>query len=106
MTLMIPFRFTILQFLQIFLTEARTFIILTPKRSVIYFFKIGLIASPETTISPLEECNVLEYNGEEAINLLFFSTESQAKEYLDYLTEQEALKQLEELLTNEKESKD
>ncbi len=50
-----------------------------------YFFRSPLIASPEATISSLKDCNTLEFNSEEAINLVFFSTETQAQNYKDFL---------------------
>ncbi|MFH1425623.1 MAG: hypothetical protein ABIG28_02755 [archaeon] len=55
--------------------------------SMIYFIlfseKKGPIASPEN-VENLEECGVVKYSGEDAINVVFFSSKEDAEEYVDY----------------------
>lgn len=38
-------------------------------------------------IKNLEQCNILEFNGEEKLNLVFFGTEKESRDYTDYFLE-------------------
>ena len=51
--------------------------------SIITIFSLN----KNTSLSPknLEKCNTLAYNGKDKINLVFFSSEEQAKKYSDFL---------------------
>ena len=42
-------------------------------------------SSPQSSPTNLEDCNTLEYNGKDVINLVFFSNEKEAKKYSDFL---------------------
>ncbi|MCA9485710.1 MAG: hypothetical protein KC506_02610, partial [Nanoarchaeota archaeon] len=50
--------------------------------SVLLLTKTSVVASPDTI---LEECTTLQYNSENAINLVFFAEKQTAQEYSDYL---------------------
>lgn len=49
------------------------------------FFYSGIDFSPASVSAQLEECKTLKYNGENAVNIVFFSDASKAKRYSDYL---------------------
>ncbi|MDP4039867.1 MAG: hypothetical protein Q8P57_04795 [Candidatus Pacearchaeota archaeon] len=70
--------------------EGRTkgyFVIMFILLTIILIFGFLLITEKTSALSQtdLEECNIIDYNSEDAINLVFFSTNEQAEEYSDFL---------------------
>jgi len=55
--------------------------------SVTFFIIVSNKTPTQPSPSNLEECQTLNYNGEDKINLVFFSEESTAKKYSDFFLE-------------------
>ncbi|MBS3099331.1 hypothetical protein J4462_03905 [Candidatus Pacearchaeota archaeon] len=53
--------------------------------ALFYFILSGKPSASPQKISELEECKVLEYNGENALNFVIFGTKSQAEKYSEYM---------------------